>query len=183
MPQKKAERQNADKGSEKRADDLTEQVRDPERRAQLLKAHPEADSNKDGTLTLEEAWAFAKKDRAAQRLLPVGSLAPDWTLKDVKGQPHKLSDYRGKVVVMDFWAVWCIPCHRLMPGMQKLHDDLSNRGVVVFGISTDEHGGDPAQLMKDRGYTYGLLLNGESIAEAYQVVGLPTVYVIGVDGR
>jgi peroxiredoxin len=178
MPQKKA-----DQGIEKRGGDLTEQVHDSERRAQFLKAHPEADLDKDGTLTLEEAWAFVKKDEAAKRLLPIGAQAPDWTLKDAKGQPHRLSDYRGKVVVMDFWAVWCVPCHRLMPEMQKMHEDLSKRGVVVFGISTGEHGGDPAQLMKDRGYTYGLLLNGETIAEDYHVVGLPTVYVIGVDGR
>jgi peroxiredoxin len=181
MPQPKS--QAPGKAIEKQANNLTEQLSDPQRRAQLLKTNPEADLNKDGTLTLEEAWAYFKKDQAAQRLLPVGSPAPDWKLKDVKGQLHSLSDYRGKVVVMDFWAVWCIPCHRLMPGMQKLHDDLARRGVVVFGISTGERGGDPAQLMKDRGYTYGLLLNGETMAESYHVVGLPTVYVIGSDGR
>lgn len=167
----------------KKAGALTEQVRDAEGRATLLANNPEADVDKDGKLTLEEAWAFLKKGDAARQLLAVGSPAPDWTLKDARGRQHKLSDYRGKVVVIDFWAVWCVPCHRAMPGLQRLHDDLSRRGVVVLGISTGERGGDPARLMKDRGYTYGLLLNGETISEAYHVRGLPTIYVIGVDGR
>lgn len=183
MPGKNDEDQSQASGAEMKESDLTERVGDPERRAELLKANPEADVNKDGTLTLEEAWAFLKKDKAARQLLPVGAAAPDWTLKDARARPHRLSDYRGKVVVMDFWAVWCIPCHRAMPGLQRLHNDLSSRGVAVLGISTNEHGGDPAQLMKDRGYTYELLLNGETISEAYGVAGMPTIYVIGVDGR
>jgi peroxiredoxin len=182
LPHQQTKEQSAGKESEKKAGDLTGQVADPERRAQLLKANPEADVNKDGTLSLEEAWAFLKKDQARQQLLAVGSRAPEWTLKDAKGKSHKLSDYRGKVVVMDFWAVWCIPCHRVMPELQKLHNDLAKRGVQVLGISTGEHEGDPVRLMKDRGYSYELLLNGETIAQAYRVVGLPTIYVIGVDG-
>ena len=82
--------------------------------------------------------------------MPVGTLAPDWTLKDLSAEPHRLSDYRGKVVVMDFWAVWCISCHREMPARQRLHHDLSRRGLAVLGTSTDEHGGDPVQLIKNR---------------------------------
>lgn len=108
-------------GTEKKDSDLMERVSTPERRAELVKANPEADVNKDGTLTLEEAWAFLKRDKATHHLLPVGAVAPDWTLKDSRDRPHRLSDYLGKVVVMDFWAVWCIPCHRAMPALQKLH--------------------------------------------------------------
>jgi peroxiredoxin len=182
MPQKNQE-QNLGKKNEGRVDDLAKQFGDPKKRAQFLQTNPESDLNKDGTLTLEEAWAYSKKDKVARLLLPVGSVAPDWTLKDAKGQLRKLSDYRGKVLVMDFWAVWCIPCHRAMPGLQRLHKDLSKRGVIILGISTGEHGGDPVQVMEDRGYTYELLLNGEAIAENYRVVGLPTIYVIGPDGR
>lgn len=74
----------------------------------------------------------------------------------------------------------------MSPGNASLAEaayDLSKRDVVVLGISTDEHGGDAAQLMKDRGYTYELLLNGETILKAYGVSGMPTIYVVGVDGR
>jgi peroxiredoxin/outer membrane lipoprotein-sorting protein len=163
--------------------DIAERVRDPERRAELLKLYPDADVNKDGVLSLEEAWAFLKKDQAARKLLAVGTLAPDWILNDASNKSHRLTDYRGKVVLMDFWAVWCIPCHRAMPWLEKLHKDLLKRGVVVVGISTGEKGGDPVQLMKDRGYTYNLMLHGETISQAYAVIGLPTMYIVGVDGR
>ncbi len=70
-----------------------------------------------------------------------------------------------------------------MPWLQKAHVDLSKRGVVVLGISTNEKGGDPVKLMKDRRYTYELLLNGEAISKAYGVVGMPTFYMVGMDGR
>ena len=167
----------------KKGESLTERLATPAQRAALLKENPKADINGDGILDLEEAWAFFKKDKAARKLLPVGSAAPDWTLKDSNNRIHRLSEYRGKVVVMDFWAVWCIPCHRAMPWLENLNKNLAKRRVVVMGISTGEHGGDPVRLMKDRGYSYLLMLNGETISEAYAIAGLPTMYVVGTDGR
>jgi hypothetical protein len=71
----------------------------------------------------------------------------------------------------------------MMPELQRLHDDYARRGVVVLGISTSEKGGDPQQLMKDRGYSYSLLLNGETIMDAYRVMGMPVVYIIDREGR
>jgi peroxiredoxin len=182
MPGKTSPEEESPSTTELAGDELLALAGDPEKRAQLLKENPEADVKKDGALTLEEAWAFLKKNKVGQQLLKVGTAAPEWALKDPQAKLHKLSDYRGKVVVMDFWAVWCIPCHRAMPWLQEMHRDFSRRGVVVIGISTNERGGNPAQLMKDRGYTYQLLLNGETISAAYRVVGMPTIYIIGVDG-
>ena len=131
----------------------------------------------------EQEFAKAKVADATKRLLPLGSAAPPWTLKDASGRVVRSSDFRGKLVVMDFWATWCVPCHIVMPQLEDLHREFSSRGVVVVGISTSEQGGDPAQLMKDRGYTYPLLLNGESISEQYHVVGMPVLYVVDGDGR
>jgi peroxiredoxin len=131
----------------------------------------------------EREFASKKVANAAAALLPIGTIAPRWTLKDAKGAEHRSSDLAGRVVVLDFWATWCAPCHRMMPGLQKLHDEFSKDGVVVIGISTSERGGDPVQLMLDRGYSYQLLLNGEAVSKAFHVVGLPVVYVIGRDGR
>jgi peroxiredoxin len=116
------------------------------------------------------------------RLLNAGETAPDWQLKDAEGKAHSLSAYRGKVVVMDFWATWCRPCSAVMPRMQKLHEKFADKGVVVFGVNSWENG-DAISLMKEKRYSYGLLLNGEEIAEAYKVATLPVVYVIGIDGR
>lgn len=108
----------------------------------------------------------------------MGTLAPDWKL-DAQGKEHSLSDYRGKVVVMDFWATWCGPCIAAMPVMQALHDKFQKDGVVVMGISNkEEEGTDPAGLMKKKGYTYLQLLKGDSIISAYKAESLPTFYII-----
>jgi len=115
-------------------------------------------------------------------LLAVGDPAPDWTLRDAEGKAHSLSEYRGKVVVLDFWATWCGPCAKVMPRMEKLQRKYGERGVVVFGVNSWETG-DPVAAMNKKGCTYKLLLKGEEIAPAYGVTSLPVVCVIGADGR
>ena len=117
----------------------------------------------------EAEMARNRKSAVTSQLLTVGTPAPEWALKDGTGRVHRSADYRGKVVVMDFWAVWCAPCHAMMPGLQKLHRELSRRGVVVLGISTFEEGGDPIRLLRDRGYDYLVLLDGDAIAEPFRV--------------
>ncbi len=115
-------------------------------------------------------------------LLSVGDLAPDWTLTDASGTRHTLSQYRGKPIVLDFWATWCGPCIRTMPDIQRLHEKYLSNDLIVFGVNTWEES-NSAVYMKQRGFTYGLLLKGEEIAKAYKVNILPTVYVIGGDGK
>ncbi|HEY3136533.1 MAG TPA: TlpA disulfide reductase family protein [Blastocatellia bacterium] len=115
-------------------------------------------------------------------LLAVGDLAPDWTLNDAEGRAHSLSEYRGKVIVLDFWATWCGPCIRTMPEIQRLHEKYSSNDLIVFGVNCWEES-NSTTYMKAQGFTYGLLLKGEDIAKAYHVDTLPTVYVIGGDGK
>ena len=115
-------------------------------------------------------------------LLPVGSPAPNWTLQTPEGHSVSLESLRGKVVVMDFWATWCPPCKAAMPGVQKLHEKFNGRAVAVYGITVKESG-DPAKYMKEKGYTYGLLLKGERVTKAYRVKAVPVFYVIGPDGQ
>ena len=116
------------------------------------------------------------------KLLSAGETAPDWQLSDAEGKLHSLSEYRGKIVVMDFWATWCGPCKEVMPRMQKLYERYQDKEVVVLGVNSWENN-DPVALMKKKHYGYGLLLKGEEIAEAYKVTILPVVYIIGADGR
>ena len=132
----------------------------------------------------ERSGEPAKQERApvANGLLAVGTDAPDWTLTDSNGVTQKLSEKRGKVVVMDFWATWCGPCKAAMPAVQRLHKKLGGDKVEVYGLSTWERGDAPG-FMKKSGYTYGCLLNSDSVAGAYKVTGIPTFYVVGPDGK
>jgi len=124
----------------------------------------------------------SESSKEKTKLLAVGASAPDWELSDADGKLQTLAQYRGKVVVLDFWATWCGPCTEVMPQMQKLYEKYKDSGVAVFGVSSWEQK-DPAVFMKEKHYTYGLLLKGEDIAERYGVGTLPAVYIIGADGR
>jgi thiol-disulfide isomerase/thioredoxin len=118
----------------------------------------------------------------APTLLAVGSDAPDWTLTDPEGVEHTLSKMRGSVVLMDFWATWCGPCKRVMPGLQRIHEHFEGKPVKVLGINCWERG-DPAKYMADQKFTYGLLLKADEVAQQYGVRGIPTFYLIGADGK
>jgi len=147
-----------------------------------LKVDPTLD---DSTFIIHAPEGYEVKTYQAPKqpeLLPVGESAPNWKLSDPQDNEYSLSDYRGKIVVMDFWATWCGPCAVVMPDLQKLHEKYKGRGVAVFGISVWESG-DPAAFMKNRGYTYQILVNGDKIAEDYRISGIPTLYVIGADGK
>jgi thiol-disulfide isomerase/thioredoxin len=114
--------------------------------------------------------------------LAVGMAAPEWSLKDPEGVEHKLSDYKGKVVFMDFWATWCPPCRAAMPSVQRLHDKYKNKGVVVLGLDFNDNK-DPAKYMKEHEFTYLLLLNAEKLADQYKISGIPAFFIVGKDGR
>ena len=116
-------------------------------------------------------------------LLAIGSLAPDWSLPDARGRMTSLKDYRGEIVVMDFWGTWCVPCIKAMPHIQAIHDAYKDRGVVVVGVAVHDEEGDPVAYFKQHKYTYGLLLRGDEVSKLYQVELMPAVYVIGPDGK
>lgn len=120
------------------------------------------------------------------RLLAVGKEAPDFELQSGEGKTVKLSDLRGHVVLLDFWATWCPPCRLAMPGLQKLHEHFKDRKVKIIGVSTSEDEDPvegPIRYMKEQKFTYGLLVEGDKVAEAFKVRNLPTFYLIDAEGR
>ncbi|MCG8407288.1 MAG: TlpA family protein disulfide reductase [Phycisphaerales bacterium] len=121
--------------------------------------------------------------RKQSYLLPVGHKAPDWELKTPDGRTVSLRSLRGQVVVMDFWATWCEPCKKAMPDVQKLHEKFKGRPVKILGVNCWERDGDPVKCMKSMNLDYTLLLNANRVAEAYNVPGIPTFYVIDPSGR
>jgi peroxiredoxin len=110
--------------------------------------------------------------------------APAWELKDVDGKTVKLSDYKGKVVVLDFWATWCPPCRKEIPGFVALQKQYGGQGLVVVGVSLDEDG--PAvvkKFMKANAVNYPVVMGTEAVTAAYGgVSSIPTTFVIGRDG-
>ncbi|MCP4250124.1 MAG: TlpA family protein disulfide reductase [bacterium] len=111
----------------------------------------------------------------------VGDAAPNWMLQDTAGKPHALDHYRGQVVVLDFWAVWCGPCIEVSPHMQALHERFADRGVAVLGIHYNDVG-DPAAYQAEHGYTFPVMHGGKHVADRYGVSMIPTVIIIGRDG-
>lgn len=120
-------------------------------------------------------------------LLPVGSGAPDWKLNDPEERAHSLSDYRWRLVLLDFWGTWCVPCRKTMPDIQSLHEKFRHRGVVVLGITlvgdAGADAGDPVAFMKAYNLTYKILPKGDEMSELYNVTTLPTLYLIGDEGK
>lgn len=112
--------------------------------------------------------------------------APDFKLPDMDGESHSLSDFRGKVVMLNFWATWCPPCRREMPSMQRLYDKLRERGLVVVAVNQFE---DPDLVFEFTGRLslepeFPILFDRESrISEQYKVKGLPTTYLLDRQGR
>jgi peroxiredoxin len=131
-----------------------------------------------------ETKAYAARRSPGAGLLPPGSPAPDFTLRDPSGAEVRLSELRGRVVVLDFWCTWSPLCRETLPLVQKIHERFADdQRVVVYGLAVEERPeSDPAAFLKQAGCTYGLLLNGERAAASFQVGVTPTLYVIGTDG-
>jgi len=117
--------------------------------------------------------------------LSVGhSVAPDFSLQDLNGQPLALADYSGKVVLLDFWATWCAPCLGEIPHFVALQNQYREQGLQVIGISMDD-GPKPVREFYQRfKMNYPVALGTDKLAEAYGgVLGLPVTFLIGRDGQ
>jgi peroxiredoxin len=122
---------------------------------------------------------------APQPSLPVdaASAAPAFTLTDIKGKSVSLSDFKGKVVILDFWATWCPPCKREIPDFINLQKEYGARGLQVVGIALDEPGKVQA-FASQNGINYPVLLGTDDIAWKYGgIQGIPTTFVIDKTGK
>ena len=106
-------------------------------------------------------------------------------MKDLAGKSVRLSDYRGKVVVVNFWASWCLPCRLEIPAFVKLHDKYQARGLEIVGISVDEDDPHAVQsFVKTTGIDYPIVMATQDTIESYGPMdAIPTTFVIDRDGR
>ena len=111
--------------------------------------------------------------------------APEFELKDPDGRSVRLSDYRGKVVLLNFWATWCGPCTVEVPWFVEFERRLKDRGFAVLGIAMDEDGWDVVRPFMERlRVNYRVLLGNDQVAQAYGGVdSLPTSFLIDREGR
>ena len=110
--------------------------------------------------------------------------APDFELSDLDGDRHRLSDYRGRVVIVNFWATWCPPCRAEMPSMQSAWEQLEDEGVMMLGIDVGEDEDTIFQFTADYPVDFPLLLDLDSrVTAEWPVRGLPTTFVVDPQGR
>jgi thiol-disulfide isomerase/thioredoxin len=110
--------------------------------------------------------------------------ASDFTLQDLNGKTVKLSDFKGKPVLIDFWATWCPPCRASIPGIEKLHKTYSGRGLVVLGVSLDQGGWDSVKsFATEIGITYTVLKGTDDVASQYQVRTIPMLVIMNKEGK
>jgi thiol-disulfide isomerase/thioredoxin len=117
--------------------------------------------------------------------LAVGDTAPDiWGKRMDNGAPMKLSELRGKVVYVDFWATWCAPCRYSLPMLNDLRREFGARGFEVLGVNIDQDEQAARKLVQKLGLEYPVLRDvGESTYEWYSISAMPAAYVVDRKGK
>ncbi|WP_054957275.1 peroxiredoxin family protein [Paenibacillus dakarensis] len=139
--------------------------------------------------TKKEQASVASVTEPPNENIPIGvkkgQRAPDFTLNDLNGNPIQLSDYRGKMVLLNFWASWCPPCRAEMPHMQEFYEDYK-KDTVVLGVnmtSIEHRAEDIKPFTEEFGLTFPNVLDIEGdVMEEYVVIAYPTTYVIDEQG-
>ena len=115
--------------------------------------------------------------------LSIGSKAPDFELFDLEGTIHKLSDYKGTPVLLNFWATWCGPCRSEMPHLEVVYKEWKDKGLTFFAVNVGERSTDVISFMDYFGFSMPVLLdNAKTVMRKYGVSGIPTTYFIDDDG-
>jgi thiol-disulfide isomerase/thioredoxin len=149
------------------------------------------------TLGLLALTAIASAQRPPFQPVPVGTAAPNFSAFTPSGAKVSLSQFKGKVVILDFWASWCGPCQASMPGLEKIYSQIKDKGVVVLSLNTWDQKPDFQSWIKENSgtkYHFNFVrdpaegdhdtIRKNSIAKRlYHVIGIPTMYIIDREGK
>ena len=109
---------------------------------------------------------------------------PDFTLPNLDGKKVSLKDFRGKVVFLNFWATWCVPCREEMPAMEKLYQEFREKNFVVLAVNVKDRKADAVNFVKELKLSYPVVIDPDAqVGLLYGAWGLPTTYLIGTKGE
>ncbi len=113
----------------------------------------------------------------------VGKLAPDFQLQSLDGQMVSLGDFRGKAVLLNFWATWCGPCRFEMPFLQRVYEERSDQGLVILAVNIGESQSEVKEFMESFDLSFLTVLDtATEVARQYNIRGIPTTFFIDKDG-
>ncbi|HEY5626862.1 MAG TPA: TlpA disulfide reductase family protein [Nitrospira sp.] len=138
-----------------------------------------------GAAILAGVFSIVWMQSAKYEPLVVGKIAPDFTLPDLNDKPHRLSDFRGKVVFLNFWATWCKPCREEMPSMEILNKNFEKDGLVILAVSIDRvtTTKDIPPFVKGMNLTFPVLIDSWGKTDMpYKRMGVPETFIIDQQG-
>lgn len=144
------------------------------------------DNSSDTTLISQPSTQSINKEDNSSKGVGIneGQIAPDFTLRTLDGKAVQLSDYRGKRVIVNFWATWCPPCRAEIPDFQKLYEKKDVEILAVNLTETEESTEEVKGFIKEYGMTFPVLMDKRSdVSTTYQVRAYPTSYMIDSNGR
>jgi cytochrome c biogenesis protein CcmG/thiol:disulfide interchange protein DsbE len=138
-----------------------------------------------GLFFLNRYWITPAATSASAESVPGGfPAAPQFSLVSLSGDRINLEDYKGKVVLLDFWATWCGPCRIEIPGFVKLQNKYASQGLAIIGVSMDDGPEPVRQFYSEFHMNYPVVMGSDKLGELYGgIMGLPTSFLIGRDGR
>jgi len=162
----------------------------PEKATALMKKvqtdFPETEQAKTADKAIEQMAAHAKA-KLIQKELVVGNKFPDFEEKDLDGKSLSVAKYKGKVVLVDFWATWCGPCVRELPNVLKAYEKHHEKGFEIIGISLDQDKSKLTTFIESKGMKWPQYFDGKGwqnkLAGVYGVNSIPATYLLDVEGK
>ena len=112
------------------------------------------------------------------------SVAPDFTLPDHRGISHRLADYTGYVVIINFWSTWCIPCRQEMPALERAWQKLKPSGVILLSVAMQDELESVDRFLENSPVSFPVLLDSDGeIAKQWRVIGIPATFILSTSGR